>query len=301
MREGGKVKRVLILGATGMLGHVLFSQLSLDADLEVYATVRDKGEEASRWFSPALLNRCVVSVDAFNFDSLLDTIAAVRPEVVINCIGIVKQSPLGKDPFTVTYINSLLPHRLAKACCLAGVRLIHPSTDCVFDGARGNYREYDTANAVDLYDQSKLLGEVTLPNCLTVRTSFIGHELRDKLALIEWFLAQENRVQGFTQAVFSGFPTVVFAGIIRKFLLDDLRLTGIYHISAEPISKYDLLRLVAREYGKKIEIIPDDTLKVDRSLDSSAFRKITGYAPPSWPELVAAMHQHYLSSTCYKK
>jgi dTDP-4-dehydrorhamnose reductase len=281
-----------------MLGHVLFSQLAVTASLEVFATVRDRGA-AARWFSPELLSRCLNQVDVFNFDSLIRALAETRPQVVINCIGVVKQSVLAKDPFTSIYVNSLLPHRLALACKAIGARLIHISTDCIFDGARGHYREDDPASAVDLYGRSKALGELTSDGCLTIRTSIIGHELRGKLGLVEWFLAQEKGVRGFTRAIFSGFPTVTLARIMRDYLLEDA-LTGLYHVAAAPISKYDLLQLIGKQYGKKIEITPDDGVKVDRSLDSSSFRKITGHSPPPWPELVSAMHRHYLESAFYK-
>jgi dTDP-4-dehydrorhamnose reductase len=298
--KGGKPKRVLILGATGALGHVMFTWLSGRAGLEVFGTVRDR-EQAGRWFAPGLLKNCLGNVEAFNFNSLTRALATVRPEVVINCLGIVKQSHLAADPVMSIAVNALLPHRLAAACRLAGIRLIQMSTDCVFDGLRGNYREDDPANAVDIYGRTKALGEVTADGCLTVRTSIICHELRGKLGLLEWFLAQKNQVRGFTRAVFSGFPMITFTKIVETYLLDGPGLTGLYHISSAPIAKYDLLTLVAEQYGKRIDITPDDGLKVDRSLDSAAFRKVTGYAPPSWPEMVAEMHQHYLSSECYKK
>ncbi len=300
MAKGGKTKRVLILGATGMLGHVAFSQLAGRSGLEVYGTVEGR-REAGRWFGPDLLDKCLGNVDGFNFDSIIKAMAEVRPEVVLNFIGVIKQSALGQEPFTSIYLNALLPHRLAQVCRLAGARLIHLSTDCVFDGARGNYREEDRPDAQDLYGRTKALGEVTSEGCLTVRTSIISHELRGKLGLLEWFLAQEQQVRGFTRAVFSGFPMVTFTRIMADYLLDDPSLTGLYHISAAPINKYDLLKLVAAAYGKKIEIIPDGSLKVDRSLDSTAFRRVTGYTPPSWPEMVAEMHKHYLSSNLYKK
>jgi dTDP-4-dehydrorhamnose reductase len=300
LEKGGKAKRVLILGASGALGHVMFTWLSSRGDLEVFGTVRDQ-VQAGRWFSPNLLDKCLGNVDALNFSSLINALATVRPEVVVNCIGIVKQSHLAADPVMSISINSLLPHRLAAACRLAGIRLIHMSTDCVFDGARGNYREEDPANALDIYGRTKALGEVTSAGCLTIRTSIICHELRNKLGLLEWFLAQKNQVRGFTRAIFSGFPMITFTKIVEKYLLNDPGLTGLYHISAKPIAKYDLLKLVAEQYGKQIDIIPDDNLKVDRSLDSSAFRKITGYTPSPWPELVAEMHRHYLESAFYKK
>jgi len=300
VEKGGKPKSVLILGATGALGHVMFTWLSGCEGLEVFGTVRDK-ERAGRWFSPDLLNRCLDNVDAFDFNSLINALATVKPAVVINCIGIVKQSHLAADPVMSICINSLLPHRLAAACRLAGIRLIQMSTDCVFDGVRGNYREEDPANALDIYGRTKALGEVTSAGCLTVRTSIICHELRGKLGLLEWFLAQKDQVRGFTRAIFSGFPMITFTKIIAAHLLGDPGLSGLYHISSAPIAKYDLLKLVAQQYGKEIEITADDSFKVDRSLDSSAFRKITGYAPPSWPEMVAEMHQHYLSSPFYHR
>jgi dTDP-4-dehydrorhamnose reductase len=298
--KGGKPKRVLILGATGALGHVMFTWLSGREGLEVFGTVRDQ-EQAGHWFSQDLLDKCLGNVDAFNFNSLINALATVKPDVVVNCIGIVKQSCLAADPVMSISINSLLPHRLAVACHLAGIRLIQMSTDCVFDGLQGNYREADPVSAQDIYGRTKALGEVTSNGCLTIRTSIICHELRGKLGLLEWFLAQKDQVRGFTRAIFSGFPMITFTKIIEKYLLDDPGLTGLYHISSSPINKCDLLKMVAEQYGKQIEIIPDDSFTVDRSLDSSAFRKITGYTPPPWPEMVAEMHQHYLSSSCYKK
>ena len=176
-------------------------------------------------------------------------------------------------------------------CRSAGARMIHISTDCVFDGKKGNYTENDSSTADDLYGRSKFLGEVAYPpHCLTLRTSIIGHELKGKLGLVEWFLAQEGKVRGFTHAIYSGFPTIEFARIITDYILPRPELTGVYHVSSDPVSKYDLLNLVAKKYGKKIEIEPYDDFRQDRSLDSSLFRRLTGYMPPSWPELVDQMH-----------
>jgi dTDP-4-dehydrorhamnose reductase len=291
--------KILILGGTGMLGHALFLGLSARENLEVYATVRSR-EGVRRWFSPELVNRCLDNVDAFNFESIIKAVGEVRPQVVINGIGIIKQSPLAQDPFTVITINSLLPHRLAAVCRAAQARLIHFSTDCVFSGAQGNYREGDDTDARDLYGRSKLLGEVDGPWCLTIRTSLIGHELRGKMGLLEWFLAQENPVRGFTQAIFSGFSTAEVAGIMADHILPDPTLQGIYHVSSPPISKYDLLTLVAARYGKRIDIRPDGDVRLDRSLDSAAFREKTGYCPPAWPAMVEEMYRNYRSFSGYR-
>jgi len=289
------LKKVLILGGTGMLGHALFVQLSLQDSLNVYATVR-RPKCLSRWFSQDLLKKICADVDANNFDSVTNIIASIQPDIVINCIGLIKQLPIASDPLSAIIINSLLPHRISIICCSAGARMIHISSDCVFDGKKGNYTENDSSTADDFYGRSKFLGEVAYPpHCLTLRTSIIGHELKGKLGLLEWFLAQEGKVSGFTHAIYSGFPTIEFARIITDYILPNPELAGVCHVSSDPISKYDLLKLVAKKYGKKIEIEPYDDFRQDRSLDSSLFRRLTGYMPPSWPELVDKMHQDFIS------
>ena len=146
------------------------------------------------------------------------------------------------------------------------------------------------------------MGEVAYsPHCFTLRTSIIGHELKGKHGLIEWFLAQKGRVNGFTHAIYSGFPTVELARIITDYILPNKDLSGVYHVSSDPISKYDLLKLVAKRYGKQIKIEPHNNFYQDLSLDSSVFRRITGYTPPSWPGLIDNMYQHYISSAYNKK
>jgi dTDP-4-dehydrorhamnose reductase len=221
---------------------------------------------------------------------LLKVFAAVCPNIVVNCVGIVKQLTEVEHPSKVMSLNSLLPHRLAKLCAVAEARLIHFSTDCVFSGVRGMYNESDLADAADLYGRSKLKGEVNYRSAITLRTSIIGHELSSNRSLVGWFLAQEGSVKGFRRAVFSGLPTVEIARIIHQHLLPRPDIWGLYHLSADPISKFELLSLIAKVYSKKITIIPDDTLLVDRSLDSSCFRSATGFSPKSWIELIQTMH-----------
>lgn len=278
---------VLILGATGMLGHTLLEQFSQRDELNVYATVRAHG--CLDGIAEPLREKIIANVDADNLDSVLKVLAEVKPEVVINCIGIIKQLAAAKDPLTALTINSLFPHRLALACKAAGCRLIHISTDCVFSGAKGNYSEEDFSDATDLYGRTKFLGEVDYPHCVTLRTSIIGHELKGCYSLIDWFLAQEGRVNGYTGAIYSGFPTVEMARIIAKFVIPNPELSGLYHVSSAPITKYELLRLVAEQYGKQIEITPFTDFHCDRSLDSSRFRAATGYVPPVWSEMIAEM------------
>jgi dTDP-4-dehydrorhamnose reductase len=280
---------ILVLGATGMLGNAMVRLLGRSISLQVTAATRS--DDAARHFAPDLPVRFVGGVDAENPDSLAKLFACVRPQVVINCVGLVKQLADAKSVMAAVPINTLLPHRLAVLCKGVGARLVQVSTDCVFSGKKGDYLESDPADATDVYGLSKYLGEVSGTHAITLRTSIIGHELRGGLSLLEWFLAQEQSVSGFTRAIFSGFPTVELARIVRDHVLPRPDLHGLYHVSARPIDKFELLRLIAAEYGKSIEIIPLHEPVIDRSLNSDRFRQAVGYSPPPWPQLIAEMRQ----------
>lgn len=281
--------RVLVLGASGMLGNAVLRLFAHSPGYQVFGSVRSSGVLR---LLPGNLHRSVITgVDVENIDSIIRLFASVHPDLVINCIGLVKQLADADDPLAAIPINAMLPHRLASLCEVAGARFVHMSTDCVFSGAKGMYTEADASDAKDLYGRSKYLGEVDYPHAITLRTSIIGQELKGARSLVGWFLAQESSVKGFTRAIFSGLPTVEIARIIRDFVIPHTEFHGLYHVSAEPINKYELLRLVAQVYGKTIEIIPDDKFAIDRSLDSSRFRKLTGYNPPAWGQLVETMHQ----------
>jgi len=287
------LKKVLILGGTGMLGHTLFRHLALQPNLDVYATAR-RPKCLSLWFSQDLLKKICADVDANNFDSVTNIIASIQPDIVINCIGLVSEFRIANDLLSLINLNARFPHQVALLCQTVGAKLIHISTDGVFDGKKGMYTESDEVNISDIYGMSKFLGEVRYPHCLSLRTSIIGHELKGKSGLVEWFLSQKKDVRGYTKAIYSGLPTIELAEIISDYILPNDNLAGIYHVSSEPISKYDLLCLIADRYGKKIEIVPFDEVAINRSLDSSAFRSLTGYAPPSWPELVNKMYLDYI-------
>ena len=282
------VIKVVVLGATGMLGNAVLRYLAKSEGLSVSGTVRSS--HSVRLLSPDLHGNIISGVDVENIDSLLSLFARLQPDLVINCIGLVKQLADADDPLAALPINSLLPHRLARISSATGARLIHMSTDCVFSGAKGMYVEADVSDAGDLYGRSKYLGEVDYPNAITLRTSIIGHELDGARSLVGWFLAQKGPVSGFKRAIFSGLPTVEIARIIRDFVIPRPELYGVYHVSAEPINKFELLSLVAKTYGKNIEIQSDERLVIDRSLDSSRFRDATGFMPKSWPEMVRVMH-----------
>lgn len=281
--------RVLILGVTGMLGSAVLRVLNQDSRYEVWGTLRNAG--AMRHFTEQDRARVLCGVDVLDQDALVAVLARIRPDIVINCVGLIKQLADAKDPLSALPINAMLPHRLAKLCGLVGARLIHVSTDCVFSGRKGMYAEADLSDAEDLYGKSKFIGELReVPQAITLRTSIIGHELGTHFSLIDWFLSQSGPVKGYARAIFSGLPTVELARVIKDYVLPNPELHGIYHVSAEPIDKFSLLKLVAEVYGHKIQITSDEQLCIDRSLDSSRLRLATGYIAPAWPELIKMMY-----------
>ncbi len=282
--------KILVLGASGMLGNAMIRVLSEKTDWQVYGTVR--AESSKRFFRADIAERLIAGVDVDNYDSLLQTFIQVRHDVVINCVGLIKQLAEAEDPLQAIPINALLPHKLARLCELSGARLVHMSTDCVFAGDKGGYRESDSSDAKDLYGRSKFLGEVAYPHTITLRTSIIGHELQSAHGLVGWFLSQQERCNGYTQAIFSGLPTVALAQIVRDAVIPHTDLSGVYHVAAQPISKYDLLTLIADVYGKSIKIIPSDKLVIDRSLNAERFQDATGYVVPSWPALIKLMYSY---------
>jgi len=275
--------RILILGGDGMLGHQLLKYLA--SRYEIRVTLR---QDLAAYVSFGLFHQgnAYASIDVRSVDRLTEVLADFKPQMVINAVGIVKQCPTALESIPSLEINSLLPHRLAVLCKAVGARLVHLSTDCVFSGRKGNYQESDVSDAEDLYGKSKFLGEVHDPPCLTLRTSIIGRELIRKRGLLEWFLAQKGHVKGFRKAIFSGFTTLEMARIIERMLLHYPQACGVYQVSSEPITKYDLLLLFREKMGHDVEIWPDEIFHCDRSLDSTRFRREFNYSPPSWEEMI---------------
>lgn len=279
--------KVLILGANGMLGHKMTQMLS--EHFEVCGALRHLSN-AGTLKSLAPKASFAGGVDAFQFDTITKIVAQFKPAVVVNCIGIIKQQAESYDPIHALTVNSILPHQLCNLCNAAGSRIIHFSTDCIFSGKKGMYTEKDESDASDLYGRSKFLGELGAEGCITLRTSIIGHELASRYGLLEWFLSNSGKtVKGFRKAIFSGFPTNSLAELVIKIIADHPGLTGVYNASTLPISKYDLLKLINDVYGANISIVPEDSLDLDRSLDSSAFSSQTGYKPIPWPALIEQM------------
>jgi dTDP-4-dehydrorhamnose reductase len=281
-------KRILILGGAGMLGHKLCQLYR--REFETWCTVRSapRGPEGFEIWDR---ERTITGVDAADFDSVVRAVAEVKPEVVINCIGIIKQLKAAKDPIVSLSINSLFPHRLAILCRASSARLIHISTDCVFSGRKGMYTEEDVSDAEDLYGRTKYLGEVGYPGSLTIRTSIIGRELHSTSGLIDWFLCNRGgKVRGFRRAIYTGFTTQALAKIIADVVRNHPDLSGVWQVSSDPINKFDLLKLVNDVYQAGIDIEPDDGFLCDRSLNSLRFRAAANFRPPTWPEMIREMH-----------
>ena len=294
-----KQTKILVLGASGMLGHAVFKHFYGKTGYLTFGSVRSKNG-LEKFFTDAELKDLISGIDAENFDSFIQLFEQVKPDVVINCIGIIKHLPEAKNHFKSININSFLPHRLAKLCAIGNARLIHISTDCVFDGQKGNYKETDNSNAEDLYGKSKFLGEVDYPHAITLRTSIIGHDLNSNISLIDWFLSQNRTVNGYINAIYTGFPTYEIAEIIEKYVLPNTQLHGLYHLSSDSINKYDLLKLVAQIYNKQIEVKAFDGFVLDRALDSSKFRQELNFKPKSWTNLITEMYDKFSTYPCYK-
>jgi len=283
----GKVsinEKVLIIGGNGMLGHKLLSVLRPEFD--VFVTVRDffKKYEEFDLFSRA---RTFDNLELMRAEPLCSVVRELDPAVVINAAGIIKNVPASSNAVETITINSILPHRLAMLSNDLGFRLISIGTDCVFNGAKGHYREDETPDARDMYGKSKALGEVTDINCLTLRTSIIGRELGTRRGLLEWFLGNRNgSVDGYANAIFSGFPTVVFSRIIKDILLNHADLVGLYHVSSDPISKLELLELINVRFATNVNIKNCEDHQINRSLNSDRFRQKTGFQPLPWPEMI---------------
>ncbi len=281
--------KILILGASGMVGHSLYNSLKDDHDL--FISLRRESSYLEEYFAEA---QRVIYFEAENIFSLSGSISDLKPEVIINAIGITKQMT-GSSVSNSIFVNSMFPHQLLEVCQHQGIRLITLSSDCVFSGTKGNYNELDDPDATDLYGKTKILGELDTEGSLTLRKSTIGLELKEKHGLIEWWLSETGKINGYKKAIYSGIITSELGKVISLAIKDYPDLSGIWHISSKPISKYDLLLKLGSKINKRdIELQPDEDFICDRSLDSSSFYKLTNYKPPSWDEMLDSLAQEIL-------
>jgi dTDP-4-dehydrorhamnose reductase len=283
--------KVLVLGASGMLGHKVFQHLGASGH-QVLGTMR--GDRATSVLARIPLfagNNVVWNVDAMNWARLEHLLTTQRPDVVVNAAGVIKQRSQPRLTIQSVQVNGLMPHLVAEAIAPWNGRLIHISTDCVFSGNRGRYRETDVQDADDVYGKSKSLGEVVdRRNAVTLRTSMIGRELQHHQSLLDWLLSQNHRpVQGYARVIYSGSTTIELAKVIDLVIREHPSLHGLYHVVTGAISKDALLRVLIDAYRLDIEVTSVDTPVSDRSLIGERFRAATGYVAPPWPQLAAAL------------
>ncbi len=284
------VIKVLVLGATGLIGRTFLRVLSSDKSLFVKGTTRQKLQSSQ--FPNSIESSVFFESNLLKSDGLQRIFHSFRPDVVINAAGITKHIHGWDDPNNSLPINAIFPHQLALICASYGSRLIHISSDCVFNGTRGLYSENDMPDATDLYGLSKAAGEIKYENTVTVRTSTIGHEVGTKNGLLEWFLSQNGSCKGYKNAVFSGLPTVVLAEVVQEYIIKNPPITGLFNVGAQPINKYELLQLISTVYQKDLLIIPDDSVVIDRSLSGQKFCDATGYVAPDWHSLITRMYNY---------
>ena len=282
-------KNLLLLGVNGMLGHTLFKYFFNSNKVNTYGLLRNKQKLSNNKFLFTNKNINVIEFD--KVEQIIEKLILWDINILINCVGVVKQNRNAFDPLESIKFNALFPHELNFLLNKMNIRLIHISTDCVFSGNKGFYDESDISDTNDLYGRSKFLGELTQSKAITLRTSFIGNELSTKQGLLSWFLNQKGTIRGFSKAIYSGVTTVELAKIIEKYILPNENLKGLYHVSAEPINKFDLLSIINEVYAKDIKILKDETYKINRSLDSTKFREATGFKPSKWYKVIEEMKE----------
>lgn len=276
--------KVLILGANGMLGHKLFQVLQNQLNFDTYGTIRDANN--INFFSQK--NKIFTSIK--NLIDIKKTIKDLKPNIIINCIGITRKNNTDINELReMINVNSILPHQLLLLAKEHNLRLIHISTDCVFSGNKGNYKEEDIPDPHDDYGKSKLLGEFNDGANLVIRTSIIGPELKTNRGLLEWFLNVKERCDGYKEAIFSGFTTLELSNIIGKIIIPRKDINGLLNVSSNPISKAKLLEIINEVYKKRVKIDVSDILRIDRSLNNETFLKKTNYNPPTWNKMILQM------------
>ena len=292
--------RLLVLGGTGMMGHMACRIFAEHHD--VLTTCRSSLKEYPQWQEIFARSHVYEKIDCRDHERVEWLFEECRPDVVLNCVGAVKQLKESKDPLVSIPVNALLPHELAKLCEGHGCKLIQLSTDCVFSGGRGNYKEEDIPDPVDLYDRTKLLGEVDYGGNLTIRSSIIGRQLRGNTGLIEWFLSQNGKsIQGYKEVVFSGLTTKALCRVILEILEKFPGLQGLYHVASQPISKFDLLAGLNERLKLGIQITPYSAIRCDRSLNASLFLEMTTIKIPSWDEMLDELAEDVVNYEKWRK
>ena len=286
--------KILILGSNGLLGNTITKYFLQKEDIQTYASIRDYSK--LELFNNKYHKNFLIINDVLDFGETKKTLKKIKPDILINCLGITNKENLLKPSQieNCISINSLFPHMLQRICSELGTRIIHFSSDCIFSGRKGFYSENDIPDPPDIYGKSKLLGELNYENTLTIRKSVIGHELVSKKGLLEWFLAQKHFVHGYKNVIFSGLTVLELARVIDNYVLPRRDLKGILNLAGESISKFDLLKIIADIYKKSAQIIPNEKIQINRTLNGSQFNNLTGYKMKSWPSLIKSMYEFNL-------
>lgn len=270
-----------------MIGHKVWQTLARHHK-DTYGTLRRRREVFA--VQGIFDDRIIEQFDAEDFEGVANTLNHLKPTVIINCIGITKRKTEASNLKLMYEVNARFPHNLSLWASRNGARVIHFSTDCVFDGADGNYHERSVVTAPDMYGQTKYFGEIDYDHCLTIRSSMIGRELEHDSELLEWFLAQRGkRISGFKRAIYSGVTTTVMSGMVQRIIWEFPKLNGRYQIAGPAISKHDLLVQLKEAFNYDVEITPDDRFHCDRSMQSEKFRQATGITAPTWKEMIAGL------------
>ena len=270
------LKRVLILGSTGLIGHQIYNYLKNDGNYELHnIAFREKIEKDT------------IILDARDENNLIEKIKILKPEYIINCIGILI-SASNKDPKSAIFLNAYMPHRLEALSNKINAKLTHISTDCVFSGSKKEpYIENDYKDGKDTYAKTKGLGEIISDKHLTLRTSVVGPELKtDGEELFHWFMNQEDEISGFTKSIWSGVTTIELAKAVKWSIENNI--TGLYHVTNNSsITKYELLKLFKKYTKKKIEIKKVDGKDIDKSFIDT--RLLLDYEIPTYEKMISDM------------
>jgi len=286
--HAGNGKTILVLGATGMLGHMLVRVLSKTHS--VFGTISNPYDQND--YIDRLLPRsqCIDQVDVTDVSRVVSVIRKGQPDVVLNCVGLIKHKMDERRILDAILVNSVFPHQLAEMCTEFGIRLIHFSTDCVFAGTPGMKRMTDIPDAVDVYGSTKRLGEVDYGTSLTLRTSIVGRQIVGAESLIEWAFSRRGQtIDGYRNAIYTGLTTRALSDVVAQVIDECPDLAGLYQVASSPISKFELLSELNVRLHLGMTINRNTTFECDRTLDGSEFSKVTGIQVPSWESMLSEL------------
>ena len=282
--------KILVFGATGMIGHKMFQLLTMN-NLEASGTVR---HAPANYLSVSFFanQRIIPSIDVTKLASVQSLLNSRNPDIIINCVGITLRKPEIKDEELCVKVNAEFPHFLKKYVEVNKKYLIHFSTDCVFSGKADSYTEDSKPDATDVYGRTKALGEVSGDHALTLRGSQLGSEVFGKSELLEWAIAQSGQsIKGYDQAIYSGVTTNGVADLVADLIQRPKRLTGLYQVASQPISKYDLLCKVNQIFKLRMKIEPDSSYKNRKVLSAAKIASEIGYRCASWDQMLQQTYQ----------